>query len=66
MARDSKLYKKKLKQQKRRRKKINSKIDRTVSLLAILVCIAFSVADVLEKGGKINLKRTTAESDRKA
>ena len=48
-----KLEKKMLKQKMKRRKRINLRIERTVSSLAVLVCVVFSVAEVLEnKKGK--------------
>lgn len=49
---DSKIRKqekKRIKQQRKRRKRINSKIERAVSFLAILVCVVFSVLEVLEE-----------------
>lgn len=44
-----KLEKKMLKQKIQRRKRINSRIERTVSFLAVLVCIVFSVMEVLDR-----------------
>ena len=43
-----KLEKKMLKQKIQRRNLINSRIERTVSFLAVLVCIVFSVLEALD------------------
>lgn len=48
-----KLEKKKRKQQQKRRKRINARIDRTVSLLAVALCVAASVLDVQRRRGKL-------------
>ncbi|MCM1135606.1 MAG: hypothetical protein NC400_08520 [Clostridium sp.] len=55
-----KLEKKKKKLEEKRRKRINAKIDRTVSLLAVLLCVVFSVLDVLERRGKLPWKKPKA------
>lgn len=49
--------KRKLKLRKKRRKRLNAKIDRTVSLLALLLCILFSALDVMERKGLLPWKR---------
>ncbi len=51
--------KRRIKERRKRRERINSRIERAVSFLAILLCVVFSVLDVLEK------KRIAGERGRK-
>lgn len=44
-----KMEKKKVKMEKKKRKRINRRIERTVSFLAVLVCIAASIAEAVER-----------------
>ncbi|MDE7445029.1 MAG: hypothetical protein K2N15_04895 [Lachnospiraceae bacterium] len=48
-SKNRKQEKKRIKQQRKRRKRINSRIERAVSFLAILVCVVFSVLEVVEE-----------------
>lgn len=41
--------KKRIKQQRKRRKRVNLRIEKAVSFLAILICVIFSVLEVLEE-----------------
>lgn len=43
------MEKKKRKEKEKRRKRLNARIERGVYFLAVLVCIVFSVLDVMEK-----------------
>lgn len=58
--------KKMQKWKKKRWKRINRRIERGVSLLAILITVVFSVLEVLEKGDRkfsINALKKRKESD---
>ncbi|MDE5907979.1 MAG: hypothetical protein K2H52_04430 [Lachnospiraceae bacterium] len=48
-ARRKKEEKRRMKERRKRRKRVNVRIERTVSFLAILICVVFSVLEILEK-----------------
>ena len=52
-----KLEKKKRKQKQKRRKRVNARIDRTVSALAVGLCVAAYLTDVVKKRGSGFWKR---------
>ena len=49
---EKKKRKRQEKQRKKRRKRINARIDRTVSLLAVGLCVAASLTDVVKRRRK--------------
>ena len=51
-AKRKKEEKRRIKERRKRRKRVNLRIERTVSFLAILICVVFSILDVLERGRK--------------
>lgn len=51
--------KKRIEAYRKRRKRVNLRIERAVSFLAILICVIFSVLEVLEK------KKVTGGTGRK-
>ena len=58
-AKRKKEEKRRIKERRKRRQRVNLRIERTVSFLAILICVVFSILDVLEK------KRMAGERGRK-
>lgn len=56
------MEKKKIKQQKKRRKRVSLRIERMVSFLGVLVCVVFSVLEVLEERKSQETARRKCES----
>lgn len=56
--------KKRLKQQAKKRQRINKRMERAVTFLAALICVVFSVMEVLEEKGYKDIKSVIADRER--